>query len=83
MVDVARLAAVGAIVDLPAERGRATPLDGTHRLEVTGQHVSAEAGAVGRAVAPEDLGEFYHARSPMTRLMACAAKSSASRVRWV
>jgi len=83
MVDVARLAAVGAIVDLTAERGCAALLDGTHRLEVTRQHPLAKAGAISWAVQTEDLGEFYHTRQPITRSMACTASSSASRVRWV
>ncbi len=83
MVDIARLAAMGASVDLTAERSRATLLDGTHRLEVSRRHTLAKAGAIGRTVPSEDLGKFYHARQPITRLMAWAASSSASRVRWV
>jgi len=70
-------------VDLTAERGGAALLDGVHRLEMAGQHPLAKAGAIGRTVSAEDLGEFYHARQPITRLMAWAASSSASRVRWV
>jgi len=83
MVDIARLAAVGAIVELAAQRSRAALLDGAHRLEVAGQHPLAKAGAIGWTVPTEDLGQFYHARQPMTRSMACTASSSASRVRWV
>jgi hypothetical protein len=83
MVQVARLAAVGALVDLSAQGGCATLLDGPHCFVVAGQHVRAEAGALGRAIAPEDLGEFYHARRLTTCSMIWAACSFASTVRWV
>ena len=83
MVQVAGLAAVGALVDLSAQGGCATLLDGPHCFVVAGQHVRAEAGALGRAIAPEDLGEFYHARRLTTCSMIWAACSFASTVRWV
>ena len=83
MVQVAGLAAVGALVDLSAQGGCATLLDGPHCLVMAGQHVRAEAGAIGRAIAPEDLGEFYHARRLTTCSMIWAACSFASTVRWV
>ena len=83
MVQIARLAAVGALVDLPTQGGCATLLDGPHCLVVAGQHGRAEAGAIGGAIAPEDVGQFYHARRLTTCSMIWAACSFASTVRWV
>jgi hypothetical protein len=65
MVDVLGLAADGASVDVPAQRGRAAALNGPHRAEMLRWNLAGELGAIGWAVGAKDVGQFGHGLQPV------------------
>jgi len=77
VVEVLGFAAVGTGIDVPAQRRGAALLNRPHHLCVAGRHCVAKLGAIRRSILAEDLGQFYHGTSAMTRLMASLASWSA------
>ena len=81
LIDV--VVAVRAVINLSAERCRPTVLNRPHRLPMAGQQALAKLGSIGWAVLLKNLGQFDHATSAITRLMAANARSSVGEVRCV
>ncbi len=55
MIEILCLPAIGADIDVTAQSTCAAVLNGTHRPLVTGQHLRAKLGAIGRAVGAKDV----------------------------
>jgi len=81
LVDV--LITIGAVIDMSTERFGPTMFNGPHRLPMTGQQPVTKFGAIGRAIVAEDVGQFYHGRSAITRLITAMARCSVGWVRCV
>jgi hypothetical protein len=63
MIAVVRLSTMVTVVQVTAERGCATLLDGPHHLEVTGQHLRPIFLPIPLAVLSEDIGHAGHGKS--------------------